>query len=112
MCELGAGVQATTHRRPYISTMDAYVLSLLNIAKGVNLLGYYVFTVEEILTLRLCKKRHGVLKNCLPILNYDFQAPLANMVYLKKNSTICVVITGIAPILTASLLHHSLAPPI
>ena len=76
MCELGAGVQVTTHRRPYISTMDAYVLSLLNIAKGVNLLGYYVFHGGRNPNFAPMQERSCGFENCLPILNYDFQAPL------------------------------------
>ena len=56
--------------------MDAYVLSLLNIAKGVNLLGYYVFHGGRNPNFAPMQETSWGFENCLPILNYDFQAPL------------------------------------
>ena len=76
MCELGVGVQATTHRRPFVSTMDAYVMSLTSIARGVNLLGYYVFHGGRNPNFAPMQETSVRFENCLPILNYDFQAPL------------------------------------
>lgn len=85
MCELGAGVQATSHRRPVISTMDAYSLSFISIAKGVNLLGYYVYHGGFNPSERpMQETRKTFYPNNLPILNYDFQAPIGEYGYYKE----------------------------
>lgn len=76
-CELGAGVECTYHRRPIISPMDGYTISLVKLGCGNNMPGYYVF--------------HGGFNpvggfyqeskitsypNDLPVSSYDFQAPV------------------------------------
>ncbi|MDE5597420.1 MAG: beta-galactosidase, partial [Lachnospiraceae bacterium] len=42
-CELGGGIQITHHRRPLISGMDIYALSLVKLGSGNNLVGYYMY---------------------------------------------------------------------
>lgn len=77
--ELGGGLQVTEHRRPLVSGGDIGAMSLSKLGCGVNLLGYYMYhggtnpdgklsTLEE-------SKATGYANN-LPILSYDFQAPV------------------------------------
>ncbi len=42
-CEMGSGVEINHNRRPIISAMDAYALSLIKLGDGNNLLGYYMY---------------------------------------------------------------------
>lgn len=85
MCELGAGVQATKHRRPIISTKDAYSLSMISIAKGINILGYYIFHGGRNPNFApMQETRRTLYPNNLPMLNYDFQAPLDEYGYTRE----------------------------
>lgn len=85
MCELGAGVQATKHRRPIISTKDAYSLSMVSIAKGINILGYYIFHGGRNPNFApMQETRRTLYPNNLPMLNYDFQAPLDEYGYPRE----------------------------
>lgn len=81
-CEQGGGNQITERRRPIISPMDVYAMSLIGLAKGVNCIGYYVYhggrnpsggEYHE-------SKKTGYPNN-LPVLSYDFQAPLTEYGY-------------------------------
>lgn len=79
-CELGAGQQATHHRRPIISGMDAYSLSLVKLGSGNNLVGYYMYhggtnKIGQHSTLNETKATG--YPNDYPILNYDFQTALS-----------------------------------
>ena len=61
MCELGAGIMATHHRRPIISGMDAYAMSLVA-WPGNNLVGYYMYhgginKIGKLTTLQESKKQ-------------------------------------------------------
>lgn len=79
-CELGSGLQVTHHRRPLVSAMDAYVLSLVKLGCGNNLIGYYMYHGG---TNKIGK--HSTFQestdtgypNDVPILNYDFQTCLS-----------------------------------
>lgn len=79
-CELGGGIQITHHRRPIIQGMDIYVLSLVKLGCGNNLVGYYMYHGG---TNKLGKystfnesKATGY-PNDYPMLSYDFQAPVS-----------------------------------
>ena len=79
-CELGAGQQATHHRRPIISGMDAYALSLVKLGSGNNLVGYYMYhggtnQIGKYSTFNESKATG--YPNDYPILNYDFQTALS-----------------------------------
>lgn len=79
-CELGGGIQVTHHRRPVISGMDIYALSLVKLGCGNNLLGYYMYhggtnKLGKLSTLNESKATG--YPNDYPILSYDFQAPLS-----------------------------------
>lgn len=79
-CELGPGIQATHHRRPLISGMDAYAFSLVKLGSGNNLVGYYMYhggtnKIGRLSTFQ--ESRATGYPNDYPILSYDFQAPLS-----------------------------------
>ena len=79
-CELGAGQQVTHHRRPIISGMDAYILSLVKLGSGNNLVGYYMYhggTNKIGKNSTLNETKATGYPNDYPILNYDFQTALS-----------------------------------
>ena len=78
-CELGSGLQVTHHRRPIVSAMDAYALSLVKLGCGNNLMGYYMYhggtnKLGALSTLQ--ESRATGYPNDVPILSYDFQTCL------------------------------------
>ena len=80
-CELGGGMATAYHRRPYIYPEDAYSMALVKLGSGSNLLGYYMYhggtNPESVLhTLNECQTSPGTANNDLPVMTYDFQAPL------------------------------------
>jgi len=79
-CELGSGLQVTHHRRPIVSAMDAYALSLVKLGCGNNLIGYYMYhggtnKIGRLSTFQ--ESRESGYPNDVPILNYDFQTCLS-----------------------------------
>ena len=80
-CELGGGMATAYHRRPYVYAEDAYSMALVKLGSGSNLLGYYMYhggTNPEgrLNTLNECQTSPGTANNDLPVMTYDFQAPL------------------------------------
>ncbi len=77
--ELGGGLQVTHHRRPIATSSDIGAMSLVKLGSGVNLLGYYMYhggtNPMGILSTLQESKETGYL-NDLPILSYDFRAPI------------------------------------
>lgn len=79
-CELGSGLQVTHHRRPIVSAMDAYCLSLVKLGCGNNLIGYYMYHGGTNKIGRLSTFQESTdtgYPNDVPILNYDFQTCLS-----------------------------------
>ncbi|MBR3797248.1 MAG: beta-galactosidase [Clostridia bacterium] len=79
-CELGSGLQVTHHRRPIVSSMDAYALSLVKLGCGNNLIGYYMYHGGTNKIGRLSTFQESTdtgYPNDVPILNYDFQTCLS-----------------------------------
>ena len=79
-CELGSGLQVTHHRRPIVSAMDAYALSLVKLGCGNNLIGYYMYhggtnKLGRLSTLQ--ESTATAYPNDVPVLNYDFQTCLS-----------------------------------
>ena len=79
-CELGSGLQVTHHRRPIVSAIDAYALSLVKLGCGNNLIGYYMYhggtnKIGKLSTLQ--ESTDTGYPNDVPILNYDFQTCLS-----------------------------------
>ncbi|MET9384123.1 beta-galactosidase [Streptomyces sp. NPDC002928] len=78
-CELGGGMAVAYHRRPRVDTADIGALGLTKIGCGSVWQGYYMFhggtnPAGESTTLQ---ESHATgYPNDLPVLTYDFQAPL------------------------------------
>lgn len=77
--ELGGGLQVTHHRRPIASGTDTAAMSMVKMASGANLLGYYMYhggtnPKGKLTTLQEC--RETGYPNDLPEYSYDFNAPL------------------------------------
>ena len=80
-CELGGGMATAYHRRPYVYADDAYSMALVKLGSGSNLLGYYMYhggtnPEGKLHTLNECQTSPGTANNDLPVMTYDFQAPL------------------------------------
>ena len=80
-CELGGGMATAYHRRPFISADDTYSMALVKLGSGSNLLGYYMYhggtnPTGLYTSLNECQTSPFTANNDLPLLTYDFQAPL------------------------------------
>ena len=78
-CELGAGLMPTHHRRPIVSGIDAYILSLVKLGSGNNFVGYYMYhggTNKIGVRSTLQESKASGYPNDYPILNYDFHTCL------------------------------------
>ncbi len=77
--ELGGGLQVTHHRRPVATAEDIGAMTMVKLGSGVNLLGYYMYhggtnPAGKLTTLQ--ESRETGYLNDLPVLNYDFRAPV------------------------------------
>jgi hypothetical protein len=89
-CELGGGMVTAYHRRPYIYADDCYSLAVVKLGSGSNLLGYYMYhggsnPEGELHTLNEVQTSPGTANNDLPVVTYDFQAPLGE--FGQKNES-------------------------
>jgi len=78
-CELGGGIQVTNHRRPKITPMDVYAITLCRLGSGNNLPGYYMYhggtnKIGKLSTFH--ESRKTGYPNDVPVRSYDFQAPI------------------------------------
>lgn len=77
--ELGGGLQVTKLRRPIANPEDTEAQTLVKIASGANLLGYYMYhggtnPVGKLSTFQETTATGS--HTDVPVLSYDFQAPL------------------------------------
>ncbi|MEI9956944.1 MAG: hypothetical protein WDM90_11735 [Ferruginibacter sp.] len=79
--ELGAGMEATYHRRVTISAKDVAGTAFTRVANGLNGLGYYMFHGGHNLVgaTALQESRISGYPNDLPYINYDYQSPIGDM---------------------------------
>lgn len=86
-CELGGGMQITYHRRPIIPAEDIFSLAICKLGSGANGIGYYVYHggVNPIGKATLQESRQTGYPNDLPIISYDFQAPLGEAGQIRKS---------------------------
>ena len=80
-CELGGGMATSYHRRVYLYQEDAYSMAIVKLGSGSNLLGYYMYhggTNPEGKLTYLNEIQNTIATNYsdLPVMTYDFQAPL------------------------------------
>lgn len=78
-CEIGGGMAISYVRRPYMTVDDIAVLPLVKIGSGANMPGYYMYhgggdLIGTLTTLQ--ESQATKYPNDLPVINYDFQAPL------------------------------------
>jgi len=79
IAEGGGGMETAYHRRPLISPDDVAASSLTHIGSGANLYGYYMYhggANPEGKLSTLQESSATDYPNDLPIISYDFQAPL------------------------------------
>ncbi len=79
MAELGGGVQPTHHRRPVTTAKDIGAMSIVHLGSGAGLLGYYMYHGGSNPRGRftpLQESRDTGYPSDLPIINYDFNAPI------------------------------------
>ncbi|MBO6241853.1 MAG: beta-galactosidase [Butyrivibrio sp.] len=77
--ELGGGLQVTKHRRPIATGLDTAAMTMTKLGSGANLLGYYMYhggTNPEGKLTTLQETKATGYPNDLPVLSYDFNAPL------------------------------------
>ncbi|MEV3971476.1 beta-galactosidase [Streptomyces sp. NPDC050698] len=78
-CELGGGMAVAYHRRPRVEAADVGALGLTKIGCGSVWQGYYMFHggTNPAGELSSLQESHATgCPNDLPVLTYDFQAPL------------------------------------
>ena len=78
-CETGGGMQVAYHRRPIIQPDDISALATAKVGNGSNLQGYYMYHGGANPTgkrSRMQESQETHYPNDLPVINYDFQAPL------------------------------------
>ena len=77
--ELGGGMEDTYHRRVVVSADDIVSMAVSALGSGVNLVGYYVYhggaNPDGKLTTLQESQATGY-PNDVPVISYDFQAPL------------------------------------
>lgn len=80
-CELGGGMATAYHRRPYLYPEDALAMAVVKLGSGASLLGYYMYhggtnPEGKLTTLNENQRTPSTNNNDLPVMTYDFQAPL------------------------------------
>jgi beta-galactosidase len=88
LAELGGGVQDTYHRRPIIVAKDVVSMAYVKLGEGANLMGYYVFhggsnPIGKLSTMQ--ESRATGYPNDLPIISYDFYAPISEWGELRPS---------------------------
>jgi len=76
LAEAGGGMQVSYHRRPVISTDDVAATALVQLGSGASLYGYYMYHGGTNPRPGLNETQASGYPNDLPILGYDFRAPL------------------------------------
>ncbi len=87
-CELGGGNQITYHRRPIISSEDVTAIAICKLGSGANGLGYYVYHGGKNplgKTGSMQESRMTGYPNDLPMISYDFQAPIGEAGQIRKS---------------------------
>lgn len=79
LAEAGGGMQVAYHRRPVLKGDDVAAITLTHLGSGANLYGYYMFQgganpEGKLATLQESEASDHVYD--LPVVSYDFQAPL------------------------------------
>ena len=78
-CEIGGGMENSYHRRIFMNPLDVEATTLVKLGDGSVSLGYYMYQggvnpAGKLTTLQESQATGGW--NDMPVMNYDFQAPL------------------------------------
>lgn len=87
-CEMGGGNNVTYHRRPIIHPLDVYAISICKLGSGANGLGYFMYHGGQNpigLSTTMQESRVSGYPNDLPIISYDFQAPLGECGQIRES---------------------------
>jgi len=88
VAEGGGGMATSYHRRPLITADDVAANTLTHLGSGTNLYGYYMFhgganPEGELSTLQ--ESSATDYPNDLPVISYDFQAPLGEFGQMRPS---------------------------
>ncbi len=80
-CEIGGGMMSAYHRRILVDPLDIESTTLIKLGSGSTSPGYYMYhggtnPVGRLSTLMEDQSTAMTFWNDMPVLNYDFQAPL------------------------------------
>lgn len=84
-CELGIGVQVCEHRRPIVTDQDSYSMGVIQLAQGVNWMGYYMYHGGRNQVGRYQESVSTGYPNNCPISSYDFQTALSEYGYTRTS---------------------------
>jgi beta-galactosidase len=88
VAEGGGGMASSYHRRPVISADDVAASTLTHLGSGTNLYGYYMFhggANPEGKLSTLQESSATDYPNDLPVVSYDFQAPLGEFGQMRPS---------------------------
>ena len=87
-CELGGGMQAAYHRRPFVESADVAALALTKLGSGSAWQGYYLYHGVQQQPGRLSgtqESQETGYPNDLPLIDYDFFAPIGSHGQLREH---------------------------
>ena len=87
-CELGGGIHVTYHRRPITCALDVNAIALCKLGSGANGFGLFMYhggkqPIGKTTTMQ--ESRASKYPNDLPIISYDFQAPLGESGQIRES---------------------------
>lgn len=87
LAEAGGGMHVSYHRRPVLGTDDVAATALVQIGSGANLYGYYMYHggTNPNDGIRLNETQRSGYPNDVPVLGYDFRAPLGQYGQLRPS---------------------------
>jgi hypothetical protein len=85
--EIGGGMQVTYHRRVVVNDKDIAANVFTKIASGLNGVGYYMFHggLNPTGATSLQESRATQYPNDVPLINYDFEAPIGAMGIISQS---------------------------
>jgi hypothetical protein len=85
LAEAGGGMHVSYHRRPVISADDVAATALVQIGSGASLYGYYMYHGGSNPRPGLNETQASGYPNDVPILGYDFHAPLGQYGQMRSS---------------------------
>jgi hypothetical protein len=85
LAEAGGGMHVSYHRRPVLTTDDIAATALVQIGSGASLYGYYMYHGGVNPRAGLNETQASGYPNDVPVLGYDFRAPLGQYGQLRAS---------------------------